>query len=108
VKTADDVELRGVLGARLLRPGEDLVHRHGVGEGVLLALAERAELAPVDADVGVVDMPVDDEVHAVPVDAPVGEVRHLPDFMDVPAAVQGEGVLLGHARAGRHLIPNAL
>ena len=71
--------------ARLLRPGQDLVHRHGVGEGFPPALAECAELAPVDADVGGVDVPVDDEVHPVAVYPTVGEVRHLPHRMDVPA-----------------------
>ena len=106
VEPADDVQLRGVLVTRLLGPGQDLVQRHGVGEGVLPALAECTELAPVDADVGGVDVPVDDEVHPVAVYPPVGEVRHLPHRMDVPAEEQGKGILLGQPHPCRHLILN--
>src|SRR4030042_7036248 len=106
VEPPPDVQLRRVLGTPLLRTHEDLVHGHGVGERLFLPLAERAELAPVDADIGGVDVPVDDEVHTIAVHAPVGQVRHLPYRVDVPRAEQGKGVLLGHPHPRRHLIPN--
>ena len=106
VQPPDNVELRRFLEAGLLCPAQDLLHRHRVGQGLPLGLAERAELAPVDADVRRVDVPVDDEIHPVAVLPPVGEVRHLPHKEDVPGSEEGEGVLLREPVPRMHLIPD--
>jgi len=104
VEAADDVKLRRRLGARLFGPPQDLFHRHRVGEGLVLAPAERAELAPVDADVRRIDVPVHVEVDPVAVAPAVREVSHLAHRQDVPRPEEGKGVVLGETPAVLHLI----
>ena len=54
-------DLGAALGDRLLDLSEYFVLCKDIGFGTVLGPVERAELALVDADVGVIDVPVDDK-----------------------------------------------
>jgi hypothetical protein len=83
MQAADHVDLRRPGGARFSAFFEDVVERQGVAPLVLDPFAEGAEGAAVDAEIGVVDMPVDVEVDPVAVLPPVGQGGQLADGKQV-------------------------
>jgi len=89
---ADDVDLADAGGERLARLGDDLVHGERERLGIALVVAEGAEAAAVTADVGVVDVPVGDEVDVAADGARAGEVGERADGQQVVALEEGDGV----------------
>ena len=77
MQPADDVELGDRFAPALARAMPDLLERHGVGLGISRLLAERAEPAAGDADVGGIDVAVDVEVGDVAVQPLAHQVGHV-------------------------------
>ena len=72
VVAAYHVDLSGVF----VHVVQDFLHGHLVGVGVTLLLGEVAELAAEDADIGGVQMPVEDEVDSVAFPLALNVVGH--------------------------------
>lgn len=97
MKSADDVEFGDAFG----QAGTGRVDHFGDGifesVGVAFASGEGAELAGEDADVGVVEVAVEDEGGAVAVFAFADEVGEAAEVVEVGVVEEGEGVIGGDA-----------
>jgi hypothetical protein len=83
MQPADHVELGRTGGAGRRRTGQHVIEAQGVAVVIPLFPAEGAEGTAVDAQVGVVDVAIDIEIHPVAVFAPVGQRRQLPHRQQV-------------------------
>ena len=104
VQPADDVEFGGTFGMSQAGAMPYLFERHGVGGGILGALAEGAQLAGCHADVGRIDVAVDVEIRDVAVQALAHEVGHVADGEQVGGAVQRQAVVIVEPLAGLHFV----
>ncbi len=77
MQTTHDVELGDRFGVTFARALPDLFDRHGVGFGIAHALAEGAEAATGDADIGGIDMAVDVEIGGIAVQALADQVSQV-------------------------------
>jgi len=100
MEAADDVNLGRPLGSRFQGAVADLVQIVAVGARLVRGLRKRAELAAVDADVGMVDMAVDVEKDPPAVPALVGKGGQLADGDQVGMVEEEEGVVFGEALPG--------
>ena len=85
-----------------------LFERHRVRLRIADPLAERAQPATRDADVGGIDVAIDVEVSDVSVQALAHQVGYVAEPENVARTVQREAVLKGKPDAGRHLLQNRL
>jgi hypothetical protein len=91
-----DAQLRGAVVHRLQDPAHEVLAVVLVGVGGALALPEAAERAADDADVGDVDVAVDDEGHLVARELGAQLVRGL--------AQVGDGLRAGLGEQGGELV----
>ena len=101
MQSTHDVKLVRSIGDCFFGGARDLVERHLVGAFLSLRAGERAELAPVLADVRRIDMAIHHEVDAIAVDASTCEVGHLTDAYEVVARVEGNAVLARQSLAAQ-------
>src|SRR3954447_26238879 len=106
MKPAHDMKLGHCFGVALSCNLPDLIHGHGVSIGIFRFLAECAQSATGDADVGWIDVPVDVEVRHVPVPAFPLQVSHVAESQNVMTAEHGHAVLKAQALTGFHLLEN--
>ena len=78
----------------------DFFERHGVRLGIALLLAEGAQLATGDADIGGIDVAVDVEISLIAVEALADLVGQPADAQQIGSAVNGQAVLIGQPLAG--------
>ena len=104
--SADDVQFGDAAAEVLARLVEDLVDRERIGVDVAFAAREGAEEAAVGTDVGVVDVPVADEVDVVADRATAGDVGHRAERDEVAAGEQALTVGETETLAGRDLRPD--
>ena len=93
MQAADDVELGDGLGPALAGAMPDLFERPGVGLGILRPLAERAQLATGDADIGGIDVPVHIEPGHIAMLSLANQVGHVADGQNIGGAIKGQPVL---------------
>ena len=94
VESADDVELRPTGREVANRLFENLLERIGPCAGLAhVAAVKRAELAGVDADVGVIDVAVDVVIRVAPVQPLAHRVSHLPQRENVRRSIQFQCVI---------------
>ncbi len=106
VQAAHNVDFRHRLVQTLAHLVQNFGQRHGVGLGVVRGFTERAELAAVDADVGIVYVLVINVIGLAAVEALPHQVGQIPHPEEVPAAIQGHPVLPGEPLLGRDLVVN--
>ncbi len=107
VDAALHADLRRPVVDRLLDAGLEVVLGHVVGVGRAAALAEAAEGAPDHADVGEVDVAIDDERHPLAGKLrpkPVGRRAHLLDHLGSGLGEQGRDLILGQRLAATPLL----
>ena len=85
---------------------QDLVHLHLVGAGVALLLGEIAEGTREDADVGGVDLTIEDEVDLLAPQPALGVVGHLTERHQVRRVEAAEAVLEAEPLAVLNLVPD--
>ena len=92
VAAADDVDLGDGLVGPLLDLAQDLLQGHLIGPRLPGLAAEGAELAPIDADIGVVDMLVVDIEGLAPVQPLPHHLGQGPDPQQIGALKQRQAV----------------
>ena len=93
MQAADDVKFGDRFAPALAGAMPDLVERHRVRLGIAHLLAERAQPATGDANVGRIDVAVDVEVRGVAVQPLAHDVGQVAERQDVGGAVQRDAVL---------------
>ena len=100
MQAAHDVELGDRLRITFAGALPDLFERHGVRLGIASVLAECAEAATGDADIGRIDMAVHVEIGSVAVQALADQVGQVTDGKDVTGAIKRDAVLERQPLAG--------
>src|SRR3954452_17364518 len=103
MQAADDVELGDRFAPALAGAMPDLLERHRVRLGIAHPLAESAQPATRDANVGGVDVAVDVEVGGIAVQALPDDVGEIAERKNVAGAVEGHAVLEREPLAREHL-----
>ncbi len=93
MQAADNVEFGDGFGVARAGGVPDFFQRHGVRAGHVLLAAEGAQAAGGDADIGVIDVPVDVEVSRVTVHAFANVIGQPADCQDVARTIEGERVV---------------
>src|SRR5262245_9579009 len=84
----------------------NLLERHRVGFGISSLLAERAQPAACDTDVGWIDVAIDVEVSDRAVQPLANQVRHIAEREDVRAAVHRNAIVIAETPARFHFFQN--
>ncbi len=95
MQSADNVKFRDRFGIAFAGHFPNLFHRHRVGVGIVRLLAERAQAATCDADIGRIDMAIDVEVRDVPMQSFAYKVGHVAQRQNIGAAVERDAVFIG-------------
>ena len=93
MKPADHVHFGDAAGQRFLHRGDDLIDRAFKRVRVAFLRGESAELAGEDADVGVVDVTIEDVGRDVAVLPLAHHARHDPERIEIIGSVKLERVL---------------
>ena len=102
VVSPNDVDLPDAV----LDHAQNVLDRVLEGAGLPLRPGEVAEGAGQDAEIGGVDVPVDDEEDPVAGAPPLGEVGHLPDAQEVVGLEEKQAVLSGEPFPGGDFLPD--
>ena len=89
---------------RLARRLDDFVDSQFEGMRVAFSSTKRAELAREKADVGVIDVPIEDVGGAVPIFALPNDVGDEPERIDVGGAIESRSFVLVDPLSGDDLI----
>ena len=104
MQAAHNMDFTDGVGQTLFDFGENLLQTHLVGQRVAGLFPEGAEFAPINADIGIIDMLIDDVIGFIavpPLPDDVGQIAHA---QQIGAAIQGQAILKGKTLLGHNFL----